>query len=500
MLFNSLLFLLGYAPTVFVIYFWLGRRENLTPVIWLAFASLVFYAWWSPSQTIILAISIGFNFLCGHLILKLDWSSKIIRKALLALAISVNLLALCYYKYAHFIFNEIAATAGLGWSFPPIILPLGISFFTFTQIAYLVDAYQGKVRKSELFRYILFVTYFPHLIAGPIIHHGAVMPQFATKGAARFNSTNFAVGIALFSIGLFKKVVMADTVAGYADPIFTAAEAGVSLGFVGSWTGALAYSMQLYYDFSGYSDMAIGLSLMLNVRLPFNFNSPYKAVSIIDFWSRWHISLSTFLRDYLYIPLGGNRRGNLRRYINLFLTMVIGGIWHGAGWPFLIWGILHGVYLIINHGWLQLREASKGKIPMLNRTSAKLLTLFAVIVAWVFFRATNISVAMQIITAMACLNGMGAWNIAVEQSTVASAISPAIWISVMMLIALYAPNSQELSTHVLVREDYFKIGNKTNTIGAWRMPHPIYAVMLGLITSTALIHISRPTKFLYFNF
>jgi len=384
----------------------------------------------------------------------------------------------------------------LHWTFPAITLPLGISFFTFTQIAYLVDAYRNKAQELNLFRYILFVTYFPHLIAGPIIHHGDVMPQFARKDSARFNSTNFTVGVVLFSIGLFKKVVMADGIATYATSVYNAIEHGTTLGMISSWTGALAYSLQLYFDFSGYSDMAIGLSLMLNVRLPFNFNSPYKAKSIIEFWSRWHISLSTFLRDYLYIPLGGNRRGKIRRYINLFITMVIGGIWHGAGWPFLVWGALHGTYLIINHMW---RQYSHSEFVLLNNGMSRTLTLLTVIVGWVFFRSPTIGVALQMIASMIGMHGLGPWNIAVESSTVTDFILVLLWIVPLSAVALFAPNSQELASRILVHPGYFAVGNQNN-VGVWRLPHPLYAVALGVITTVALIHISQPTQFLYFNF
>lgn len=251
---------------------------------------------------------------------------------------------------------SVARSAGLDIPLFEIYLPLGISFFTFTQIAFLVDAYRGQAERSGFVNYFLFVTYFPHLIAGPILHHRAMMSQFATRTLSVFSRENFMIGLTFLLIGLFKKLVIADNIAGYANDLFTVAEKGVVPDIRSAWIGAVAYSFQLYFDFSGYCDMAVGMSRMLNITIPYNFNSPYKATSIIDFWRRWHMTLSNFLRDYLYIPLGGNRRGDARRYVNLFMTMLIGGAWHGAGWTFVVWGALHGSFLVVNHLWVSLRR------------------------------------------------------------------------------------------------------------------------------------------------
>lgn len=310
------------------------------------------------------------------------------KKSLLGAAITANLLLLAYYKYANFFVSSLSSAAGWESINLDIILPIGISFFTFTQVAFLVDTYQGKVKEYNFAHYLLFVTYFPHLIAGPVLHHKEMMPQFADKKTYLPSADNFAIGLSIFVIGLSKKVLIADNIAPLANPVF---EINAHPALVESWFGALAYAMQLYFDFSGYSDMAIGLSRLFGVRLPLNFNSPYKAENIIDFWRRWHMTLSRFLRDYLYIPLGGNRNGSFARFRNLFITMLLGGLWHGAGWTFVIWGGLHGIYLGINHGWhfLQEKLGLSASQSLRSKIVARSITFLAVLVAWVFFRAPS---------------------------------------------------------------------------------------------------------------
>src|SRR5262249_43914080 len=306
---------------------------------------VTFYAYWRTEQVWVLLISIVGNYLSGFVIASRT-RVPLPRKTILVVSVGANLVLLGYFKYYGFF----AANLALFFSFSPtvtdIVLPLGISFFTFTQIAYLVDVYQGKVEDFSPLKYFLFVSYFPHLIAGPILHHAEMIPQFKSS-CYSVRIERISAGLTTFIIGLFKKVVFADSVATYVAPVFaspdtTAAEA---------WLGALAYTLQIYFDFSGYTDMAIGILYLFGIRLPLNFNSPYKAISIIDFWRRWHMTLSRFLRNYLYIPLGGNRRGKPRRYFNLLATMALGGLWHGANWTFVIWGVMHGLYLVINHAF-----------------------------------------------------------------------------------------------------------------------------------------------------
>jgi len=408
MLFNSFQFIFLFLPVVFAGLFLIGRYSHKMAALWLGVMSLLFYAVWNFNFVFLLLASICFNYVAGVLIatnLSRQRSKK--AKKLFIFSIVFNLTLLGYFKYSNFFIDSLNTLFEEPLTNLSVILPLGISFFTFTQIAYLVDVHRGIAREYNFIHYLLFVTYFPHLIAGPVLHHKQMMPQFSLPETYRINLNNVAAGLSIFILGLTKKVLIADNLSEYATPIFAAAEAGAPLMFFESWIGALSYTMQLYFDFSAYCDMAIGLSLMLNVRLPMNFNSPYKSTNIIDFWRRWHMTLSAFLRDYLYIPLGGNRKGKTRRYINLMITMLLGGLWHGAGWTFVIWGGLHGVYLMINHGWHELRRRlgwEGGKRT--TRFLAGCTTFIAIVIGWVFFRAETFSGAWTMLTGMSGLNGI----------------------------------------------------------------------------------------------
>ncbi len=403
MLFNSYTFIFLYLPVVLLIYFQAAKLGQTYAAAWLAMASLFFYGYWNPAYVGLLMVSIFFNYAFGMWIARARGKAgRVSSKQLLIVALVCNLALLGYYKYANFFVNNINTAAGLNLSPGDIILPLGISFFTFTQIAFLVDTWQGKVKEYNFIHYVLFITYFPHLIAGPVLHHSEMMPQFAQRNSYRVNWDNIADGLMLFTVGLCKKIFLADSFAPYAEAVFAGVERGEMPTIYEAWSGALAYTMQIYFDFSGYTDMALGVALMFNIRLPINFNSPYKATSIIEFWRCWHMTLSRFLRDYLYIPLGGNRKGKLRRYTNLMATMVLGGLWHGAGWTYICWGILHGIYLSINHMWQEfIPEKSVRWIPTwLKKLTGGFITFIAVVVAWVVFNSTDISNAMVMLKAM----------------------------------------------------------------------------------------------------
>ena len=406
MLFNSVAFIFGFVPLVLLGFFALARISPRLALAWMLAASLFFYGWWNPSWLPLMVASIGFNFCVGAALA--GPGSRPRRLVLLVLGIGVNLALLVHYKYAGFVLDNMAAWFGLERVPAAVDLPLGISFFTFTQIAFLVDVHQRKAADLSPLRYGLFVTYFPHLIAGPILHHREMMPQFAQPDVFRFDAARLANGLTIFTLGLFKKVVLADRFATFANPAFGAAGTQ-DLSFFACWGAALSYTLQLYFDFSGYSDMAIGLALMIGIQLPQNFHSPYKARNIADFWRRWHMTLSRFLRDYLYIPLGGNRHGPARRHVNLMLTMLLGGAWHGAGWTFIVWGGLHGLYLVLHSAWRSLLEHHAP--PWLARPWPGLgllswaLTFLAVVVAWVFFRAADMPTAMSLLRGMAGMNG-----------------------------------------------------------------------------------------------
>ena len=395
MLFNSLPFLFSFLPLVILMFYACCFLNSHTLArLALLFASLFFYAYWDARFLPLLIISICFNFLIGKLIC--FYEETILASLCLFTGLIGNISFLAYCKYLNFFVSSLNSISSTNLILEEIILPLGISFFTFTQIAYLVDIYQQKTIPSEFISYGLFVTIFPHLIAGPILHHKEMLYQFDSPETFRWQTINFAEGWFLFVIGLAKKVLIADNLALIVKPIFD--DQIDSVPFIQAWVGAISYSLQLYFDFSGYSDMAIGLGLLFNIRLPLNFNSPYQANSIIDFWRRWHITLSNFLRDYLYIPLGGNKFGEFSKLRNLLLTMVLGGLWHGAGWTYILWGCCHGIFLVINHLW---RKLNISLFTWLDKT----LTLLAVVGAWVIFRATSIEIAANILSGMVGLNG-----------------------------------------------------------------------------------------------
>ena len=408
MLFNSYAFIFAYFPIVLLGFFLIGWRSTRAAAGFLGLASLFFYGYWSLEALPLLLASICWNYWFGLRLTPQEGRSDAGRKRTLIAALVLNLGVLGVFKYADFFIGSVNAGLGAAHIEPlpllHLILPIGISFYTFTQIAFLVDCWQGKVRERSFVHYVLFVTYFPHLIAGPVLHHAQMMPQFANPATYRIDPDKVALGLAIFSFGLAKKLLIADKMGEYADMFFNGVAGGTVPSVVSSWFGVLAYTLQIYFDFSGYSDMAVGLSLCFGIWLPLNFNSPYKSTSIIDFWRRWHISLSTFLRDYLYIPLGGNRKGEMRRYVNLFLTMLLGGLWHGAAWTFVVWGALHGFYLTVNHLWNQF--VRKGRKP--SRWSVPLrwaLTFLCVMIAWVVFRADSMATAMHIYKGMLGLNG-----------------------------------------------------------------------------------------------
>lgn len=499
MLFNSYTFLFIYLPIVLFGFFLIGRYNRTAGAAWLLVASVVFYGLWSVKYVPLLLGSIIFNYAVGRQI-SLCVNSEQHGRArwLLRFGVISNLSLLGYYKYANFFIASTGALLGEAWSIDHIILPIGISFFTFTQIAFLVDARRGEVNEPNLIHYGLFVTYFPHLIAGPVLHHKEMMPQFADKRTYSPQWATLAPGIAIFTIGLFKKVVIADGIAPYASPVFAAASTGSALSMLEAWGGALAFSFQLYFDFSAYCDMAIGLSLLFGVRLPLNFNSPYKATNIIDFWRRWHITLSRFLRDYLYVPLGGNRKGRWRRHQNLFLTMLLGGLWHGAGWTFVAWGALHGLYLMINHAWRNLRERLGHDLQTSSaagRWVSTGVTFMAVVVAWVFFRADNFTAAIHMLHAMA---GMGAGLVGDFNAYSHLSSAPAkLALSLLLCAALVwlFPNSQEILAQY---QPALEPVNSSSRL-RWQ-PTLTWAALISLGLFHALINMGQVSEFLYFQF
>jgi alginate O-acetyltransferase complex protein AlgI len=428
MLFNSYEFLLWFLPISLAGYYLLGLYSRPAAAkIWLIGASFVFYGWWNAYFVLLLLVSVALNYLLSLAILATE-EQPARQRLILATSIVLNLLALVYYKY---LFPLLGFVHSIGWvatDFGSVILPLGISFFTFTQIGYLVDCQQGLVRERGLANYVLFVTFFPHLIAGPILHHREIMPQFADDSTYRLNGSKLTAGFTLFVLGLVKKVVFADSIAPFADAGF--GHTG-QLGLLGAWSTALVYSMQLYFDFSGYSDMAVGLGAMFGVSLPINFNSPYKSADVIDFWQRWHMTLTRYLTLLLYNPISlwitrrrmakgvaANRRaaetfGGFLELIAFptFVTILLAGVWHGAGLQFIVFGLLHSIYLIINHAWRifgprRARGAKPFFANALHQFWAVALTYLSVLLAQVFFRAEGIPDALRLVGGAVGLHGL----------------------------------------------------------------------------------------------
>lgn len=392
MLFSSYEYILFFLPISFFVYFSLNRFKLIVlGRCWLVLASLFFYAWFNVYYLPILLVSIIVNYGFGvTLSRELSIYPNFKKKVVLIVGIIFNVGLLAYYKYTDFLIENFNELTGSDVPLTHILLPLALSFVTFQKIAYLVDSYKGKTKEYDLLTFSLFASFFPQQIAGPIVHHAEMMPQFASRWNMFKKYENISLGLYIFSLGLFKKVMIADTFAVWADAGF--AHSGV-YEFHHAWVTSLSYTFQLYFDFSGYTDMAIGSALLFNIRLPINFNSPYKALDIQDFWRRWHMTLSRFLRDYVYIPFGGNRNGEFRTYLNLFLTFLIGGIWHGASWMFVAWGALHGAALVIHRAW----SKTGIKLPTII---AWLVTFNFVNVAWVLFRAPEWDTAKRILLGM----------------------------------------------------------------------------------------------------
>ena len=516
MLFNSVEFIFAFFPITVLVFFGIARFSHLLAAGWLTLTSIFFYGWWNPPYVALLVASIAFNYASGfHLARLVGNDRRDMARLLLAVAVTANLALLGYYKYANFFFDIASAVTDSKLSLGRVVLPLGISFFTFTQIAFLVDAYRGYAREYNPVHYGLFVSYFPHLIAGPVLHHKEMMPQFQQARTYRVNWEDVAVGLTIFFIGLFKKTVIADGVAPYASPLF--ASPGQP-DLLAAWGGTLAYTFQLYFDFSGYSDMAIGLSRVVGVKLPLNFDSPYKAVNIIDFWRRWHMTLSRFLRDYLYFSLGGNRKGPVRRYLNLMITMVLGGLWHGAGWTFVMWGTLHGLYLVINHLWRALRQwvgHAEERETIFGRGAARLITFLAVVVGWVFFRAANFGDAVAILRGMVGLNGVAlpagiaaylgpvqsalqGWGVVFTLGGGSRFVLQYAWIFVLFPIALFAPNTQQLLVSFQPALDFRGDAPRSARL-LWR-PSKAWAVFVAVLTAAGLLSLSRVSEFLYYQF
>ncbi len=487
MLFNSYEFIFVFLPITFFIYFYLNNKK-LTEISkgFLVVSSLFFYSWWNIVYLPLILASMLFNYVIGRQLSKdIININHHLKKVILIVAVIANLALLGYFKYADFFITNLNIALYSNIPLMHLALPLAISFFTFQQIAYLVDSYRIETHEYDFLNYAVFVAFFPQLIAGPIVHHKEMMPQFVNIRNKVKNYRNIALGLFVFSIGLFKKVIIADNFAIWATNGFDVAE---KLNFVEAWIASLSYTFQLYFDFSGYTDMAIGAALLFNIKLPMNFNSPYKATSIQDFWRRWHITLSRFLKDYVYIPLGGNRKGEIGTYTNLFATFLLGGIWHGAGWTFVFWGALHGVALVIHRVWKQLGFK-------MNTILAWFITFNFINIGWVFFRAKEFEDAIKVLKGMFGMTGINLPGMlalkfsylnqyGIEFGNFITAIGGTIftfvWIIFGFILVLFFRNSTELL-------DTFNISYKS-------------VVFSGLLFVIGALSLNEVSEFLYFNF
>jgi D-alanyl-lipoteichoic acid acyltransferase DltB (MBOAT superfamily) len=546
MLFNSYEFVFLFLPATLAGFFLLGRTSRAWALGWLIVASLFFYAWWRPLNVLIIAPSILVNFALAHLLLRLRSDQARSRMARLVLAVGIvfNIAFLGYFKYVNFFSTVINDVAGTHFFLEQVILPLGISFITFQKIAFLIDIHARRIESFTLEDYCLFVLFFPQLIAGPIVHYREMMPQFH-KASCRFDKENIAVGLTLFLMGLFKKVVLADGVAAHVSPIYDAVATGGDASLFPAWMAAIGFTLQMYFDFSGYTDMALGLARCFGVRLPPNFDSPLKASSIIDFWLRWHMTLTRFLTAYLYNPLvlwltrrrlaagksvlGGRDARIGGAYFHLLagptvLTMFVSGLWHGAGYVFILWGLLHGLYLSINHAWRIVGPrlwADKASYNRFMRPVGLALTFPAVAISMILFRSPTVGAASELLQGMLGFNGitlpqqlferLGPFTAVLKpivSASVTSAGSGAefvatiTWIVALLVIALAFPNSlQILSRH----EPAIGVKSPAEDLGRWGWaldwrPTLPWAFLMSALAVTSIIKLGGKSEFLYWQF
>ena len=470
MLFNSAPFLYGFLPCALLAFFVAHKLYGVRAAQWvLLVASCVFYGAWKWEYLALLLAGLAINFQLGGLLSR--------RPSVFALSVGItfNLLLLGYFKYADFFISNLNAVTGAQYALFHVVLPLGISFFIFQKIAYLVDCHKGLVQDRDPLRFSIFVMFFPQLIAGPIVHHAEIIPQLQKKSLLP-DASMVSAGLFLLAVGLFKKVVIADWLGAYVDEPFAHA---AELQFLDAWTAALGYSLQLYFDFSAYSEMAMGLALLFGVRLPINFNSPYQSASITEFWRRWHITLGRFLRDYLYIPLGGNRHGQGRAMLAALVVMLLGGLWHGAGWTFVLWGVMHGVYLAIHRAW--------GMRFALPRPLGMAVTFLAVLFAWVMFRAPSVGDALIIWKTMLGMNGVvlpaiySTWfgGFSFQHSPFINGIE--VWYMACLLA-------------------FVMTGKNAHETLASAVPTRRSAIYVSAMIVASIFALGRPTTFLYYQF
>jgi alginate O-acetyltransferase complex protein AlgI len=542
MLFNSYTFIFAFLPLTVGVFFVLGSRSRALALRWLILASLVFYAWWRPLNVLLIAPSILINFVLARLLQKaLRQEQSGAAKALLIAGIAFNVAFLGYFKYANFFMGAANDVLGTSFVLTQIILPLGISFITFQKIAFLVDVHARRIQSFTLQDYSLFVLFFPQLIAGPIVHYREMMPQFE-RAPCIYDKSNIAVGVTLLAFGLFKKAFLADGIAPMVTTLYGNATAGQSMTLLMAWMAAVGFTFQIYFDFSGYTDMALGIARLFGIRLPQNFNSPLRSSSIIDFWLRWHMTLTRFLTAYLYNPLSlwltrrrmakglpgfGGRGSTLGSFTSLLvlptmLTMCISGFWHGAGYLFILWGALHGAFLSINHGWRVFARNTwpdKARYARIMTPVGFALTFVSVATAMVFFRATTMHAAVEIVRAMIGLNGFKLPQVVFAKlapvagwlHSLGAGVAPPddfpflkmlLWLAALAALAFFCPNTQNL----LARYEP-ALGAKAGATDGLRLlralhwtPSLAWAVVVAVVAAFGVLQLSGPSEFLYWQF
>lgn len=483
MLFNSYEFIFLFLPITLIIYFWLNKyNKNRLAKAWLVIASLYFYSYFHKSYLILITISILVNYYIGQK-LSNDKYNIIQRKIFLIIGIVFNLGGLGYFKYYDFFVSNINIVLGTNLPLLHILLPLGISFFTFQQLSFVIDSYKRYHLSYDFLDYCLFVTFFPQLIAGPIVLPTEMLSQFEAEENKKINWENMNKGLYVFSIGLAKKVIIADTIANFANAGFDMMN---KLNFIEAWLTSISYTLQLYFDFSGYCDMAMGIGLMFNIILPANFNSPYKSTNIQEFWKRWHMTLGRFMTNYLYIPLGGNRKGEVKTLRNLFIVFLASGIWHGAGWNFVIWGILHGICILIHRIW-------KNSGRKLNKIVGWLITMNLVNIFWIFFRAETVSSAMKVIQGMFDINNF--YYISVNMNKVGEITK---FYREIINETSYLGNKMDILILLISTIIIFEKNTQKKLIKF--EPRYKYLVITLVNLNLSLLLLERVKVFLYFNF
>ena len=484
MLFNSHEFIFVFLPVTLVLFYLLFslKRPQLAWG-WLTFASVGFYSYWNVKYLPLLLFSMGANLLLLGVFASPNWSRKQ-KKLYLFFGVALNLGLIAFFKYRAFLWNSLASISTGEYEHQEVYIPLAISFFTFQQIACLVEAYRGDKTLFNKSYYPLFISFFPQLIAGPIVLHSEFFPQLKNYKWKEILSDKLAVGLSVFFVGLFKKTVLADSLGVYADELFDFSYE--NLEPTKALLGSLAYTYQLYFDFSGYSDMAIGLAALFGIKIPQNFDSPYKAASIREFWKRWHITLSRFLKDYLYIALGGNRGGAVRTQWNLLVTMILGGLWHGANWTFVVWGAYHGALLILNRqfGWLLKFLPSE----YLRLRVAQTTTFVAVVVGWIYFRSLSVNQANAIVRSIF----FGDYDFTQVNLLLL------VWIVLAFTISSFLPNTFQLFAKIS-RFELMKSG-VSEPVTVPKAALLALAILVGIIGTVGIISIHIDSKFLYFQF